>query len=242
MVSHTTFRLDDSDPDSFLDVLNKYVELHPTARYVINSEISSVRHKEHFQGWITHDETNHSVQQYMSRHFKKYKKHQKSFAKVRKPEIYFSYILNNEQKPNVTLEDVYTNYDEEEFQRFKDLPPFVALASPDKPKGKRCTTKTYQDTVLDTLERKCVKDGLIQYTKIPSVYLSLAPKLQMDKAIARKNATGYTLRLETMYPHPDNRIITEYLYEGICTDDMGKPTPFSHFFKRPDPSLSFLDD
>lgn len=231
-LSHSTFRLDSSDPESFLSVFRKYVKKNPTAKYVISTEISSVKHKEHFQGWVSHPGTSHAYQQYMSRHYKDYEPHQKSFTAVRKPDVYFSYILNNEMKPNVTYDQVYTNYDEDEFEQFKELSPFVSL--PSIPKGRKAVTKTYQDKVLDTLEQKCVKNGKIQYTKIPHVYLGIAPQLAMDKAVARKNATGYTLRLENMYPDEENTLITDYLYDGIVRDDKGHPTPFSHFYSKAD--------
>lgn len=235
-LSHSTFRLDASDPQAFLTVLAGYCKKKPLTRYVISTEISSIKHKEHFQGWVSHPGTHHSYQQYMSRHYKDYEPHQKSFTAVRKPDVYFSYIVNNEMKPDVTFDDVYTNYEEDEFQQFKSLPSFVAL--PSIPKGRKAVTKTYQDKVLDTLEQKCVKDGKIQYTKIPHVYLGIAPQLAMDKHVARKNATGYTLRLENIYPSEENTLMTDYLYDGIINDEKGNPTPFNHFYRQRQPDFN----
>lgn len=222
----STFRVDTTDIEAVQLIIDDYLKLHPNTKYCFNSEISDIKHKQHFQGWfdIPTIKTQATFGNWMREHFNEIELggHKYSFAKVRDASVYYAYILNNEMKPETSYKDVHTNYSEEEFDAYKGQRKFVKL--PDIPKGRKAITKTYQDKVLDTLEEKCVKDGKINYTQLPHQYLKLAPSLQMDKPIARKNALGYGLRLERKYP--ENVAITDYLYDGIISDDKGFPTPF----------------
>lgn len=233
----STFRVDITDVDLLKQYLSDYQKVHPTAKYCINSEISDKKHKHHFQGWIDVP-TELKIKNVRDFFAKRFRPHvnecsqASAFATVEKPDNYRAYILNNEMKPDTSYTTVITNYTEEEFLLYKTTKVFVKL--PDIPKGRKSVTKTYQDKVLTILEEHCVVDGKIKYTKIPHKYLEIAPQLAMDKPVARKNATGYTLRLENLYPDKDNTLITDYLYDGIVFDETGKPTPFNHFYQKPD--------
>lgn len=230
----STFRVDTSDLEAVQEIIDRYLKKHPQAKYCFNYEISSIKHKEHFQGWfdVPTIKTPETFGNWMRKNFSEINLggHRYSFAKVRDPTKYYAYILNNENKPDTSYHTVHTNYTEEEFNNYKNQMVFVKL--PSIPKGRKSITKTYQSKVLDTLEEKCVKDGKIQYPVIPHEYLGLAPQLQMDQPIAFKNSCGYTLRLENLYPDPDNTLITDYLYDGIVFDKHRNYTPFHPFYTK----------
>lgn len=224
----STFRVDTTDLAKVQNIIDGYLALHPGTKYCINSEISDIEHKQHYQGWFDIPDIKKQAVfgDFMRKRFTEIQlgKHKYSFAKVKDPPTYYAYILNNEMKPDTSYTTVVTNFTEEEFDQYKNQKKFVKL--PDVPKGRKSTTKTYQCKVLDALEEHCLKDGKIQYSKIPGKYLQLAPQLQMDKTIAFKNTCGYTLRLENLHPDPDNTLITDYLYDGIIFDSKQKFTPF----------------
>lgn len=229
----STFRVDTTDISAVQSIIDAYLKLHPSTKYCFNSEISDVQHKHHFQGWfdIPTIKTQATFGNWMREHFNEIELggHKYSFAKVKDPTTYYAYILNNEMKPETSYQNVHTNYSEEEFDTYKGQKRFVKL--PTIQKGRKAITKTYQDKVLDELQDTCVKDGKIQYTKIPSKYLELAPSLQLDKHIARKNALGYTLRLENRLPHPENHRVTDFLFDALQFDDKGLPSIFSPMYE-----------
>lgn len=215
----STFRVDLADFDDVKPYIDNYVLKHKGTKYLINSEISDEVHKEHFQGWIYHPNvTQHSYNKHFNSEFKKLdlEKHQRSFAVVEKPKTYYSYILNNEMKPQTSYKDVHTNYTEEEFNVFKSFTPFIELPQIPVKKGRASYTRSYQDKVLDALEENCVIDGIIQYDRMYPIYMKYAP-IRLSERIIYENLVGYTNRLEQKYPA--NKRVNKGLYNGVCRLD-----------------------
>lgn len=209
----STIRIDLPTFEPIQKELDIYIALHPTIKYCINSEISDVEHKQHYQGWIEHPCTQKAYSNYFHGKFKSIlKPHQRSFSKVKKPETYYSYILNNLMKPDTSFTTVHTNYTEEEFNQFKQLTPFQPI-----PKSRRVLNKSHQEEIQADIEARCIKDGKLLTHLVPDVYMDHAP-LTIDKYILQKNCTGYCLRIENKLNHTTTR---DSLKKGLMELDKG---------------------
>lgn len=209
-----TIRLDTSDIDKASSVLKKYAKVHPTTKFLLSQEGGVPNVKHHLQGWLSHEQTQKSVSQYIARHFPDLEASKRSCCLMHTPASYIPYIINNTNKEPVQYDRLITNYTPEEVQEFQQKYEFVEMR---KHKLKDKPVKTdYYTHVLDRLEETCVKDGVILYEKLMEEYMSYVPK-KVSARILYDNLIGYTIRLE--YKYPKNKRARSSLYNQVCRLD-----------------------
>ena len=208
---YSQFRVDDHDADKALALLKKYADKHQ-GRFLLSKEVGTKSGKPHLQGFCYHTAAEPAYKQFFSRAYSEHGTHGKCFTKVKKLDTYLSYLVNNQSKTKPDYKDLITNYTEEEYEEItKDLVPFVP---------KQEFKKAFYDEVMDALENQCVKDGIIDYPRLPIVFMSYAPK-KVNSKILYDMLTGYTVRLE--YKFPSNNRARHRLYNDLLRldDDLG---------------------
>lgn len=201
------FRVDDHNVDKASELLKRYADKH-NGKFLLSKEVGSQTGKPHLQGFCFSTAEPPAYKQFFSRAYSEHGTHGKCFTPVKKLDVYIAYLLNNDSKTKPKYKDLITNYTEEEYEEItKDITPFVV---------KTTYKKSYYDEVLEALEKECVKDGIIQYSLIPQVYMRFAPK-RVSSKILYELVTGYTVRLE--YKFPTNKRVRQQLYNDVCRLD-----------------------
>lgn len=213
----STFRVDNHDDKKASDVLKRYAKSHPGTKYLVVKEFGEKTNKPHLQGWVVHSETHQAYSRFFARHYSEFKgkgaSSGRSFA-PRTSDSWFSYIINNSNKPVVRYAETVTNYTEQEFDELKAEKAFVSKQEYAKSQESK---QTYRDKVLEALEENCVKDGVIQYDKLLGVYMNHLPMKFGPRDILH-NLNGYIARLE--YKYPNNTKFRKTMYQRVVELDI----------------------
>lgn len=171
---------------SFLDTLK-------VEQYVLSYETSDIKRKAHWQGFCEFSDSSEKINtiQKKCREFSveklKLSKGHYCFAKVKKPDIWRSYILKNTNKVlSIVLSKNAIDYDSiETFNEERDC------KVPKDTWNERC----YRKLVEEVIEDGCY----INYNKIEDVVYSMKP-VKISAKIIEELLLGLTSRLEEEYP------------------------------------------
>lgn len=232
MFAYQTIRIDSTDTDKLTSILKKYAK-NKRVKYLVASEISLETNKPHLQGWIVHPiegGTEEQIQKQSSKvynnfrttitpYYKTDKGREYSFRGMYDPPSYIPYIIHNSIKEPVSFTDLITNYSEDEYEELLQKYEFIEK----RPSKLKKAGKTFSDVVTEKLAENCVDNGIIDYSKLMSVFMSYyAPtRVGTNPRRLKDILDGYTWRLEQRYPR-NTRLRSKY-YTEMCRldDDLG---------------------
>lgn len=227
-----TVRFNDHDTVKSARVFKKYASLHTDVKFLLSKEIGGKSGTAHQQGWIHHDKASDDLSaddpsvikalkrfsQYFKRNYKEHSGSASSTSFMRVPESYMPYILHNDSKDRVQYSDLVTNYTEAEVRELQDKYQWIE-ARPHKTKGTK-PLKCFRDIVAQKIEELCVNDGIIDYPKVPIVFMNyyVPTKVGTNQLRLRDCCNGYLIRLEHKYPK-NTRARTRLYNDIIRLDD-----------------------
>lgn len=215
---HTNVRLDTKDYDHVIDVCTKYAYDHTGTKYLLAKEIGDVTGKPHLQGWFYHTENRKAFRQYIYSNFSELKGGKRAVSATRNLTNEYRYITNNKTKPGFKFEDCITNYTQQEYDQIVNqisgLPPFVSKEEFVQDKAKKQTQSWWHDTI-DILDKRCVYEGQILYSAIPTVFFKLPLPKRLSKAIVKENLQGMIMELERRHAG-NTRLHDEYMESVVC--------------------------
>lgn len=228
------FRVDNWDCEKASKVLHAFAE--NVNKLYFQKEIAKKTKKKHLQGWVNHIVLDNTFRKTLSRKYSDLGTKEKCFTKVKSFEQYVAYIIKNPDKSesgeileNITSfkdfhlhpTEYYTTYTEEEFvELYNSLPMFHQNG---KVKNGDVNGKCKVETFFDKVYERCVNeattvnldgDRVIDYTKIPGIYMSSCPK-QLDSYLLERNINGITNKLEQEYDNRFNRKLRNQLTEDL---------------------------
>lgn len=205
---HSQFRVDDVDENKAKAILKKYEQKH-FAKYVLVKEIGEKSQKLHLQGWVTHTAKDNSYRATMSRHYASLGTHGKCFTMVKDYPCYVSYIINNDNKPDVQYDSCITNLTEEEFDKLKKFPRFLKAVS------QKTKAQDWYSQLYNHIEDTCIdEDGYIRYDKLREESLKVVPR-KLNPNFMMDSLRSVVLKLEYAYPSEDNCRVQQYMYDSM---------------------------
>lgn len=191
----TNIRLDTTEHDKVAEAFKKYAVDNPGTRFLLAKETGTQTGKPHLQGWCEHTTKRTALRTYIDRTFPDLKGGKKGIKETRDIKVQYAYICKNKTKPGFTFEDCITNYTQEEYDEItKDLVEFLPKNEFFAKKNK--SPETWWLTTLDILEDRCVADGRILYSTIPTVFETIPWPKRFSTAILKENLNGLIAELE----------------------------------------------
>lgn len=216
---YSQFRVDKNDADEARILLDKFCQKYE-GKYLFAIEKGKETAKLHLQGWCCHTAPDNTYRKHWAKAYADLGTHSKCFTKVKDRSTYIAYIISNDCKGHLSYDDVVTNYTEEEFNRLKSEPPFIDLKT--KEVGKK---QSFSNEVLETFVKHGVKEGLIMYHLLPTLYLRHCPK-RINKNIMYDNVLALTVQLEQRFPREENFRAQKQLVSSFGDIDCANGTVF----------------
>lgn len=195
MSMFTNVRLDTTDHNKATEAFKKYAVDNPGTLFLLAKETGTQTGKPHLQGWVEHTTKRSALRTYINRAFPELKGGAKGIKETRDIKTQYAYICKNKSKQGFRFEDCITNYSALQYDEIiKDVNEFLPKEEFLQKKNK--SPDSWWHTTLNILEDRCVVNGRILYSTIPTVFETIPWPKRFSTAILKENLNGLIAELE----------------------------------------------